>query len=368
MLLLIFVFWYFTDTTEGYQEPTHGFYVVTNQPFRGRNSEDIYLYAINTAAITSGEEIEFSKEGGLQRDIIETGEIEAMGTVWGCYLRVGPPNRFKGSRFGTYEATYTPIDGSPTITRNTFVRPNTSRFFPRLIRNLHLNSISFVTEFLNTRGVYTVTVYPSAPGSTDLAKSDDNPIGVSWTPGCLNIRWCKDRRRNVNTGPRLTLTSTKDAGIYTIQRQQRGKRGWFVQIEVIVATCPMNQYWDGMACVTRSNYPCVNGGVPRNAADVCSCPPYFGGSTCGFHYLYWVLILITEVDISDEIFALGYAFTAKLFCSDLVGGHNQCRGLLFCLGDLFGCKCFPGWHGNNCDRGKNNTSQYSPFWSDQTRC
>ncbi|KAJ8050630.1 Tyrosine-protein kinase receptor Tie-1 [Holothuria leucospilota] len=205
--------------------------------------------------------------------------------------------------------------------------------------------LTISSELLNTRGVYTVTVYPSAAGSTDLAKSDDNPIGVSWTPGCLNIRWCKDRRRNVNTGPRLTLTSTKDAGVYTIHRPKRGRRGWFVQIEVIVATCPMNHWWDGTACMTRSNYPCVNGGVPKDAEDGCSCPPYFTGSTCA-----------NQVNVASEIFLLGYTLidtARKLFCGDLVGGHNQCRGLLFCLGDLFGCKCFPGWHGNNCDRGKN---------------
>lgn len=42
----------------------------------------------------------------------------------------------------------------------------------------------------------------------------------------------------------------------------------------------------------------------------------------------------------------------NLRCSDLPGGHAQCKGMLFCLGDLYGCKCAPGWRGNSCDKRK----------------
>ncbi|KAJ8051129.1 hypothetical protein HOLleu_04581 [Holothuria leucospilota] len=195
------------------QDPQHRFYVITNGPSRDRNSGDLYLYAIDARRVAPGRLIEFTKaESGLSRSIVETREIrQSPIDLWGCYLKVGQPKRYKGSRYGTY--TVTNWDG---MSFNTFVRPE--------------------TKLLNTQGVYTITVYPVKEGSTKLAPSDDNPIGVAWTPGCRNIQWCKGKRRNINTGPRLTLTSTEDAGIYTIQRRNRGKRHWFVQIEVIVAS------------------------------------------------------------------------------------------------------------------------------------
>ncbi|KAJ8017394.1 Tyrosine-protein kinase receptor Tie-1 [Holothuria leucospilota] len=200
--------------------------------------------------------------------------------------------------------------------------------------------INGIGMFLNTKGVYTVTLYPVEEGSTELAPSDDNPIGVAWTPGCQNIRWCKGKRRNINTGPRLTLTSTKDAGIYTIQRRNRKKRGWFVQIEVIVASCPEGQWLTNDVCKNRlKQYPCMNGGVEKDAEETCTCPPFFAGYDCE-----------DRVNDPPEPFALGAGTDSGLFCGDLDGGSTKCRGYLYCPGNLFGCKCFPGWFGNNCDK------------------
>ncbi|KAJ8050460.1 Tyrosine-protein kinase receptor Tie-2 [Holothuria leucospilota] len=297
--------------------PDQGFYVISNQPSRFRRSGDLYLYAIETNEISTEDVVEFTKaESRLPEGIVETGEIgTSPGDLWGCYLRVGLPKRYKGSRFGTYTVTYV----TESISINTFVRPK--------------------SEFLNTKGVYTVTLYPEAEGSTELALSDDNTIGVAWKPGCQNIRWCKGKRRNINTGPRLTLTSTKDAGIYTIQRQQRGKRGWFVQIEVIVASCPQGEY-QASTCTNRDkSVICQNGGVGKDQEDTCTCPPYYAGSSCQ-----------ARVDTPPELFALTYGSPNNLYCGDLVGGSIKCKGYLYCPGDLFGCKCFPGWFGNSCDK------------------
>lgn len=60
----------------------------------------------------------------------------------------------------------------------------------------------------------------------------------------------------------------------------------------------MNQFWDGTTCLWRSNYPCVNGGEPKDAEDSCSCPPYFTGPTCvNRMYIKQNLLLLIFVDV-----------------------------------------------------------------------
>lgn len=91
-----------------------------------------------------------------------------------------------------------------------------------------------MAEILDTRGVYTVTIYPESSSSNDLA--EDVSIGVRWSSGCRKIYWCKGRKRTAKFGPRLILKSTEDAGLYTIRQPRRARRGWFVQILVIAAS------------------------------------------------------------------------------------------------------------------------------------
>lgn len=102
--------------------------------------------------------------------------------------------------------------------------------------------VYFITELLDTRGVFTVTVYPKTIGSNELADSDDNSIGIVCNRNCQTIEWFKDNRRITNTGPRLTLNTTEDAGVYTIRRRNRAMKHWFVQIEVIVASKYKEKY------------------------------------------------------------------------------------------------------------------------------
>ncbi|XP_071852645.1 uncharacterized protein [Apostichopus japonicus] len=295
--------------------PAKGEVVIVNSPVLGRAENIAYLYAIHTSGIES-DVVEFSKQGGLVSQTVKTGD-----DLFGYYLSVGLPNRHRGTRYGTYTAQYIPGDG-PVITRYGFIKPKTS--------------------VLDTRGVYTRTVWPAVPGGTRLASSPDNYIGVRWSPGCRSIQWCKGKQRNVNTGPRLQLTSTDDAGVYTIRRGKRGARGWFVQIKVIAASCPMDTYRVGDLCrASRTvSFPCANGGVPRDGFDACTCPPFFSGPDCSF-----------EVDIpKSRDFVLAVVGASALRCGDLPGGNPKCRGYLFCFGDLYGCKCASGWWGNNCDR------------------
>ncbi|KAJ8050428.1 Neurocan core protein [Holothuria leucospilota] len=233
------------------------FYLIVNTPQIGRHQKDVYLYAISKNGLAVGDEIEFTKKSGLPSIKVDSGIIKSDNINWGCYLRLAAQNRYKETLEGTYEAKYT-TDNGLAITRYGFIKPK--------------------TRILNTKGVYTVTVYPETSGMEGLAGA--NIIGVSWSPGCYAIRWCKGRRRNINTGPKLTLTSTKDAGLYTISRGSRGKRGWFVQIKVIVASCQEDQYLSGGSCVDRTVTTCDNGGVPKDEDDECLIPPYFTDYTC----------------------------------------------------------------------------------------
>ncbi|XP_071853158.1 uncharacterized protein [Apostichopus japonicus] len=311
----------------GYSVNAYGYYpdqeeiVIVNSPVLGRAENIAYLYAIDTLGIDA-DVVEFSKEGGLVSQTVKTGEIFGGDDLFGCYLSVGLPNRYRGTRYGTYTAQFIPQVGSAVITRYGFIKPKTS--------------------VLDTRGVYTRTVWPAVSGGTGLASSPDNYIGVRWSPGCRSIQWCKGKKRNVNTGPRLQLTSTDDAGVYTIRRGKRGARGYFVQIKVIAASCPMDSYRMGDSCTSRiSNFRCANGGVVLDGQNGCKCPPFFSGSDCS-----------EEVDLPvkprDFVIAATDFFGVR--CGELPGGNPKCRGYLFCFGDLYGCKCASGWWGNNCDR------------------
>lgn len=91
------------------------------------------------------------------------------------------------------------------------------------------------TVFLGTGRIYTITVYPSAVGSNILS----NPLnfGVEFHPGCRRYRWFQGKKRLRNTKARLRLTKVEGApGIYSISRNTRRFKGWFYQIEIIVAS------------------------------------------------------------------------------------------------------------------------------------
>lgn len=301
----------------------NGFYMVSNLPEMGRH-KSIYIYAIRGDGDPG--EIEITKEGGLPSNVVKQGELrDASGEeTFGCYLEVRKPNRFPITRIGQYTGTFTPTNGA-VDTGFTFVKPQ--------------------SKLLNTRGIYTVTIYPATEGSPDLASPVS--IGVALTPGCNELVWCKGRRRDINRGPRYTLRSTEDAGLYTISRPGRAKRGYSVQIRVIAATCPYGYYHQMVSdsCRDISGY-CLNGGLKKDRSvgqQECICPPTFVGPRCECAVRY---VSPPGERINNQL-AFG---NTGLFCADLPGGNAHCKGHLICHDDNYGCKCAPGWFGNACDR------------------
>ncbi|XP_071819493.1 uncharacterized protein [Apostichopus japonicus] len=299
---------------------TNGLLVANNCPQLGQTALNVYAIDTSNSPQIGGElDLEITKDTGLQSDSVKISQINHGDYFWGCTLTVAQPKRYKGLRYGVYEAT---LDSATTA--RTFVKRE--------------------SKVLDTRGVFTVTLYPASgdPSETDLAPHD--PFGVVWSPGCWQIQWCKGKRRNIYTGPKLQLSKIEGAaGIFTIRRGKRGRRGLFAQIEVIVASCPPDMYHRIGKCSSRSNFPCLNGGVGKDGSDQCTCPPPFGGSVCDEELeaspLYTGILGQEETDT-----------VSTLRCGDLEGGNTRCKGFLFCFADLYGCKCAPGWHGNKCDR------------------
>ncbi|XP_071851193.1 uncharacterized protein [Apostichopus japonicus] len=194
-----------------------------------------------------------------------------------------------------------------------------------------------MADILDTRGVYTVTIYPESSSSNDLA--EDVSIGVRWSSGCRKIYWCKGRKRTANFGPRLILKSTEDAGLYTIRQPRRARRGWFVHILVIGATCPKGDIYNPVNAACEGGYVCLNGEVFKNVEDACICPPFLDGTTCQ-----------CAKDNGGTDLILADMLDKPLLCKDLPGGDPKCKGHLVCYGDNYGCKCAPEWWGNACDR------------------
>ncbi|XP_071823697.1 uncharacterized protein [Apostichopus japonicus] len=293
---------------EGFFPP---FYTISHYPEGGRCSTG-HIYAIDRFGFA--DELKVTKEDkDLSSVAVETGQIVADGVNFGVYFRLRAQERY-----GAYKGTYT-IDDFTFIT-HTFLKPK--------------------SDILNTRGVYTVHIYPESLTSDYL--KEEIQIGVGWSPGCSKIIWWKGKKRNINTGPKLTLKSVQDAGLYTIGRPKRVKRGWFVQILVTASNCPENYWYNTVteAC-EKSAVICQNGGVLHSIVDFCNCPPYFVGFLCQ---------CAAFSDHMFEQFFLGFTGGAVLTCGDLPGGNPKCKGYLICGGDSYGCRCAPGWWGNACDR------------------
>ncbi|KAJ8027391.1 Tyrosine-protein kinase receptor Tie-1 [Holothuria leucospilota] len=291
--------------------------MATSLPQLGRNEGPLYIYALDSTGLYDpGEFVEIEKDGGIPRNLVATGTVVNDNVIWGCYLEVHVPNRYKGIRYGTYEGTLNDDDQS-----HIFVNPE--------------------TKILNLRGVHTVTLYPKTTDPDETEFTPSEPIGVAWTPGCFRIRWCKGRKL-VNIGPKLKLPLREAAGIYTIQRNGRGKRGWSVQLEVIVASCPFGRYQDTPSTCAIRTRMCINGGVGKDSSDSCLCPSPYGGIECEENLESGYTGLLAQYEQSS--------IEGRLRCSDLKGGNAKCKGFLLCYGDLFGCKCAPGWHGNSCER------------------
>ncbi|XP_071851853.1 uncharacterized protein [Apostichopus japonicus] len=300
-------------------QPPLTLFLVSHYPETGHSSP-LYIYGLSKYAfdVEAGVEASITKDGGLPSDRVQVGTIDRDLFSFGCYLRVDELNRFRGLRYGQYTGAIT-VGGNVVYSGYTFVKPKTA--------------------LLDTRGVRTVTIYPKSMTSNELEEKVS--IGVGWSPGCKTITWSKGKKRNVNTGPRLNLKTTDDAGLYTIRRKGRAKIGSFVQILIIAATCPRT-YWfneDTKTCM-KGTYVCRNGGVLANNLDYCICPTFLLGDQCDCF----------ADDDGNDLLITHRAKIQPVSCRELPGGNPTCRGHLVCFGDNYGCECSSGWHGNACDR------------------
>lgn len=109
------------------EQPDQGFFLAVTSPEVGRKASNIYVYAIQTDVLFDDGTFELSKETGLVSTSVNAGALIADGIQWGCYLDVGLPSRFAGTRFGRYTGDFTPDNGGSVETRYTFVRPKSSK-------------------------------------------------------------------------------------------------------------------------------------------------------------------------------------------------------------------------------------------------
>ncbi|XP_071842723.1 uncharacterized protein [Apostichopus japonicus] len=310
--------------------PGQGFFTIVKFPEVRSKGESLYVYAINDFEITSEDRITIEKDDrSIDSGYVQTGSILGpLLHLFGCYIQINLPRGLSGQyKAGTYTANFIP-SGVPGIQQS-------------------LALVKSKSQILDTRGLFSLTVYPASadPEETRLDHRTQT-INLAWSPGCNKIKWYKDGRL-VNTGRQMRFRKIENAGgVYNIQQRSRGKRGLFVPFSVTVASCPADMYFNegSNSCIPRRNI-CVNGGVGRDKSDTCLCPPYLAEPNCFVGY----------VDVSVPVVPLFILSVAdnrdgNLRCSDLPGGHAQCKGMLFCLGDLYGCKCAPGWRGNSCDK------------------
>ncbi|XP_071842930.1 uncharacterized protein [Apostichopus japonicus] len=141
------------------------------------------------------------------------------------------------------------------------------------------------------------------------------------------IRWRKDNVVQSRYNGKVAMTfdpfATSDEGIYEVYFQGRIKRDWRRIIRVIerTDTCAIT------GCI-------ANGGVCSYSGLYCVCPPGRVGFNC-------------EGVCPKGTF--GVRGRCEFSCEGEFGKEcADCRDVLFCLEDPFGCQCYPGYEQPNC--------------------
>ncbi|CAN8004147.1 unnamed protein product, partial [Ixodes hexagonus] len=158
------------------------------------------------------------------------------------------------------------------------------------------------------------------------------------SPGGAPLWWTKDdsqplRQKVVDRGSRLLVAEAQlgDAGVYALHFRHQETQA----ARLVVRVCPSKTY--GYQC-RRTCPTCHNGGVCHDITGVCVCPPGFTGENC-------------EEACGETKFGLNCTHDCKVVADD-AGASPDCSGMLFCLPDPYGCSCYPGFWGIDCDKGK----------------
>ncbi|XP_019632369.1 PREDICTED: tyrosine-protein kinase receptor Tie-1-like [Branchiostoma belcheri] len=176
-------------------------------------------------------------------------------------------------------------------------------------------------------------VNPSAPTFT---ASLGDPVTLTVSGSSDGVAW---EKRNVSNrlaeGTDLTVTpqATEDhQGSYVLYRQADGYNALVGVTRLIVRGCPRNKY--GPFC--RFTCPtCHHGGWCDDVSGDCVCPPGFIGKNC-------------EIGCPR----INYGQSCQWDCNNTdIDGYNadpDCRRVMLCLPDPYGCSCVRGWKGLDC--------------------
>ncbi|XP_078656416.1 uncharacterized protein LOC144902749 isoform X2 [Branchiostoma floridae x Branchiostoma belcheri] len=187
------------------------------------------------------------------------------------------------------------------------------------------------------------TQAPLKPTTMTLTVNRGDPVilTTSEASGSGNVVWEKrsvDRRLASwqTTGTRLNLTSQAQVayeGNYVFYRQNQQNRALVGITRVIVRECPAEKY--GVSSCTFDCPACYHGGWCDDVSGECVCPPGFWGKNC-----------------ERGCDRIAYGANCQWDCDNTdIAGNNadpDCRRVMLCLPDPYGCSCARGWKGLDC--------------------
>lgn len=242
--------------------------------------------------------------------------LDVDGQMCGYELKCPQTNKLPGRRLGYYLACYSFEGGSQSIG----------------------TSVMLQNDCFTLNSRHTVTVYPdqSNPSLLDT-KLHLRIRRIENCAPCSKMIWKRNGHVIPNRGSQYIASTVEEArGVFQVFRPYRANSGWFAMVEVIVSDCPRGMYKGSEGACDQTCPNCENGGVCE-LNGMCKCPPCFFGTLCQ-HF---------------QCEEGSFGTNKRIQCSQLhpsYAGNKDCKGLLFCYGGLYACKCGCGWHGANCEK------------------